>query len=239
MDVQSIVKEVRQRLEAAANPERREYEKGYFPTSMDLLGVAVPDIRVIARGFSKRVKDETAEEVLKLVEAIIADGTMEGRQAAYEILVRHKPALAILKTSDIERLGKGMDNWASVDEFSTKIAGPAWRQGQVTDASIKRWARSKDVWWRRAALASTVALNLKSRGGKGDVPRTLMVCEVLADDHEDMVVKALSWALRQLVDHDRASVEDFLDRHDEELASRVKREVRTKLKTGYKNVKKS
>jgi 3-methyladenine DNA glycosylase AlkD len=87
-------------------------------------------------------------------------------------------------------------------------------------------------------LASTVALNLKSRGGDGDAPRTLMVCEMLANDHEDMVVKALSWALRQLVDHDRAAVEDFLERHDEVLASRVRREVRTKLETGYKNVKK-
>lgn len=66
-----------------------------------------------------------------------------------------------------------------------------------------------------------------------------MVCEMLADDHEDMVVKALSWALRQLTDHDPAAVADFLDRHDAVPASRVKREVRTKLKTGYKNVKKS
>jgi len=30
------------------------------------------------------------------------------------------------------------------------------------------------------------------KGGPGDTPRTLAVCRVLAADHEDMVVKALS-----------------------------------------------
>ena len=35
-------------------------------------------------------------------------------------------------------------------------------------------------------------------GGAGDAARTLAVCELLAAAQEDMVVKALSWALRAL-----------------------------------------
>jgi 3-methyladenine DNA glycosylase AlkD len=50
-----------------------------------------------------------------------------------------------------------------------------------------------------------------------------------------MVVKALSWALRQLVVHDRDAVWSFLKEHDDVLAARVKREVRNKLTTGLKN----
>jgi hypothetical protein len=46
---------------------------------------------------------------------------------------------------------------------------------------------------------STVALNVRSRGGSGDVPRTLAVCRFLVADPDDMAVKALSWALRELV----------------------------------------
>jgi 3-methyladenine DNA glycosylase AlkD len=86
-------------------------------------------------------------------------------------------------------------------------------------------------------LVSTVALNVRSHGGYGDVPRTLAVCRLLADDHEDMVVKALSWALRELVVHDPNAVWAFLDEHEHVLAARVKREVRHKLKTGLKNPK--
>ena len=58
---------------------------------------------------------------------------------------------------------------------------------------------------------------------------------MLAADHEDMVQKALSWALRELVWHDRGAVQHFLDAHDEHLAARVKREVRNKLTSGLKN----
>jgi 3-methyladenine DNA glycosylase AlkD len=50
-----------------------------------------------------------------------------------------------------------------------------------------------------------------------------------------MVVKALSWALRELVQHDPNAVQQFLDGYDDLLAARVKREVRNKLKTGLKN----
>jgi 3-methyladenine DNA glycosylase AlkD len=50
-----------------------------------------------------------------------------------------------------------------------------------------------------------------------------------------MVVKALSWALRELVVHDPAAVEAFLAQHEAVLAARVEREVRNKLETGLKN----
>ena len=52
-----------------------------------------------------------------------------------------------------------------------------------------------------------------------------------------MVTKAMSWALRELVVHDRAAVEAFLAAHDDVLAAHVKREVRSKLTTGRKNVR--
>jgi 3-methyladenine DNA glycosylase AlkD len=109
--------------------------------------------------------------------------------------------------------------------------------GQIADETIHEWARSEDLWWRRAALVSTVALNLRSQGGPGDTHRTLAVCRILVDDHEDMVEKALSWALRALVVHDPQAVSDFLIQYDSCLGARVKREVRNKLKTGLKNPK--
>ena len=50
-----------------------------------------------------------------------------------------------------------------------------------------------------------------------------------------MVTKALSWALRELVVHDRSAVEAFLAAHVDLLAAHVVREVRSKLTTGLKN----
>ena len=84
-------------------------------------------------------------------------------------------------------------------------------------------------------MVSTVALNMRSHGGTGDVERTLVVSRLLLADYDDMVVKAMSWALRELVVHDPGAVQRFLDEHEAVLAARVKREVRNKLTTGLKN----
>ena len=89
--------------------------------------------------------------------------------------------------------------------------------------------------WRRAALVSTVPLNLRAAGGTGDSRRTLNVCRLLVDDRDDMVVKALSWALRALVIWDADAVRSFLDDNGMRLAARVQREVTNKLETGLKN----
>jgi 3-methyladenine DNA glycosylase AlkD len=58
---------------------------------------------------------------------------------------------------------------------------------------------------------------------------------MLVDDHDDMVVKALSWALRELTVHEPGAVRKFLSRNEHVLAATVKREVRNKLETGLKD----
>ena len=78
-------------------------------------------------------------------------------------------------------------------------------------------------------------MNLKSRGGTGDTKRTLMICENVVNDREDMIVKVLSWALRELSKSDKAAVESFMQKYVYDLAGRVRREVYTKLNTGTKN----
>jgi hypothetical protein len=54
------------------------------------------------------------------------------------------------------------------------------------------------------------------------------------DDREDMIVKAVSWAVRILVQWDPGGVRAFMDRYGDRLAPRVRREVRHKLATGVK-----
>ncbi len=94
------------------------------------------------------------------------------RFIASELILSHPEALASLRAADLRRLGKGMASWSDVDIFGCYLSGPAWRERQVPDSLIRGWARSRDHWWRRAALVSTVPLNVKARGGSGDTPRT-------------------------------------------------------------------
>jgi 3-methyladenine DNA glycosylase AlkD len=226
-----------QPTDPAHPPERlRDVDPVALATEIDrrirtLAAQTTQPIRAVRRAYSKQLRAMPGEVVVALALALVD----RQRWVAYELLYHHPGGLACLGVEDVERLGRGMQDWGSVDAFGCYISGPAWQQAMLPDAVIHRWAASPDRWWRRAALVSTVPLNLRSRGGTGDTDRTLDVCLRLAADRDDMVVKGLSWALRQLVAWDPEAVQRFLEAHDEVLAPRVRREVRNKLETGLKS----
>ena len=194
---------------------------------------SVAGLRRLRRAISRELKPHSGQEVLRVVEQLIESGS--ARWFAYELAHHHPGAMSQLSSAALERLAKGLADWGSVDPFALYLLGPAYRTGQITSAQLARWARSRDRWRRRAALVASVALNNKTRGGVGDAARTLAICDRLLDDRDDMVVKALSWALRELATKTPADVESYLKQHEQRLAARVLREVRSKLATGLKN----
>ena len=221
-------------LRKEAIPERQEYTSTYFPTEMEILGVPAPALRKVVRRLHLELREESPRRVVEMALSLKELGIHECRQVAYELLDRRKDARSLLGIRKVRALGRGNDNWASVDGFSVFVSGPVWREGRIPDGEVLAWAASRDRWWRRTALVSTVPLNMRSRGGTGDTTRTLRVCQALANDRDPMVAKALSWALRALVGVDRKAVERYLEVNDADLPSLVKREVRTKLQTGRK-----
>jgi 3-methyladenine DNA glycosylase AlkD len=190
-------------------------------------------LRARRKVLSRELVNDGRAEVLALAGALI--NSQIPRFVAYEIVLNHRPTMEALTQAEIEKLGEGMRQWGDIDAFACFVAGPAWRAGRVSGVTVQRWARSPDWCWRRAALVSTVPLNCKARGGQGDTRRTLEVCGILVGDRHDLVVKALSWALRELTKRDPESVSSFLSEHADTLAPRVRREVISKLTTGIKN----
>lgn len=194
-------------------------------------------LRAVRKDVSKEVESASARAVIALAAEIIEEAPGPGAYAvASELIYYHATALSRIRARDLQRLGKDMQGWGEVDAIGG-LAGLAWREGQVSDDVIHKWARSPNRWWRRAALVSTVPLNVKSLGGLGDARRTLAVCGLLLDDRDDLVVKAMSWALRALAVREPRVVSDFVDSREEVLAARVVREVRNKLRTGRKSGK--
>jgi len=194
----------------------------------------VADWRTLRRRWSRALRSEPGTRVVRIARRLDRKAPWS-RLTAYELIASHPSAVQALTSADVLALGRGLADWGSVDAFACYIAGPAWREGRLPTRQIEAWLRSPNRWHRRTAVVCTVALNVRARGGRGDVARTLAVCRRVAADRDDMVVKALSWALRSLIEWDANAVAAFLEEHESELASRVKREVRTKLRTGRKS----
>lgn len=222
-------------LEFVADPDRREASKTMFPTSMKYLGARTPDMRELLKEWWIKIKNWPPEKLIHFAKELVETRIFECNQVAYELLSKNKNALRLLKLKDLEELGKNMDNWATTDTFSVMIAGWAWREKQITDSDVLNWLENGNLWWKRTAIVSTVALNLRSRGGTGDSIRTLMICEKVIHSRENLIVKALSWALRELSKSDKPAVEKFMEKYDSQIAGLARREIYTKLETGRKN----
>jgi 3-methyladenine DNA glycosylase AlkD len=219
MNISAIVEEIEKRIEGM--PVR-----------------SAPVLRALRREYSQRIKALAARDVVKIAAALIARRRVP-RFIGDELIASRPDALATLDLAQLERLGSGISSWDQVDCFACYLSGPAWREGYIEDKAIVQWARSPDRWWRRAALVSTVPLNVKARGGRGDALRTLRICTLLVDDRDEMVVKAFSWALRALAERDSNAVRQFVKENEARLPALVRREVRHKLAIGRKNPRSS
>jgi 3-methyladenine DNA glycosylase AlkD len=190
-------------------------------------------MRALRREYSGLLAAKDAAFVIQLAMSLLGQSDGLCRIVAYELISHHRAARESLTPKHVVALGRGLNSWSSVDGFACHLSGPAWRDGQIPDDLVLSWTKSPDRWWRRAALVSTVALS--RRGEDADVRRVIKICRTLSSDPDDMVVKAMSWALRELGKKNPRSAREFLVTHKETLAARVLREVENKLSTGLKN----
>jgi hypothetical protein len=178
-----------------------------------------PSIRQVRQRYSRALRAESSGSVYRFVCALLDGGGWPERVVAWEVLASHPAAFETLNDKEIDRMAEGLADWGSVDLFGVTVLGQAWREGLVSDGKIHSLTQSSDRWRRRLALVATVPLNSKARGGKGDTRRTLQICRNLMDDRDDMVVKAMSWALRELAKRDPEIVKDFIELDEERIAS--------------------
>jgi len=227
--------DVQAALQALSSGVHQKKMKGYFTTSQALLGVNNPGIRLVVKECRQSVNFRDSRQWISLAAELVNMGIFECQITGFELLAGNRKVLSEMTDAEARKLMVNLDNWASVDHFSVGIHGVLWRDGAIPGARIRELLASENVWERRVAVVSTVSLNMRSRGGRGDALRTLQVCREVVDERHPMIRKALSWALRSLIYWDAAAVESFLDEHQKQLSKQVLREVRHKLDHGTKN----
>ena len=234
-NIDSVVGEVMEALADLSSEKRKEQIRYFAPGSQELVGVSNPDMKEVIKALREKYNTWDNSQWIVLCKELVKRDIFECQVIAYELIGRNKKLLNALSYKDLMDLWRNLDNWASVDHYTVGIFGVLWGKGVVNDQHIEKLLTSDNFWDRRVAVVSTVALNLKSRGGTGDTPRTISVWEKVVDDREDLIRKALSWALRELSKRDPQAVRDFLDKYQNRLAGLVIREVNHKLDFGTKN----
>jgi hypothetical protein len=129
----------------------------------------------LRRELSKQVAGEEPEVIIVAARQLLELSGVPGvKMIAFALVGNHAAALREIDGPKLQRLGKGLASWGDVDMFGCLLAGPAWRSGSITDDVVRRWARSSDRWWRRAARLEEPAhekAEAKHRGADSVAPR--------------------------------------------------------------------
>ncbi len=99
-----------------------------------------------------------------------------------------------------------INNWDLVDRASYDVIG-AYLLDKPRDV-LYTLARSANIWERRTAIVSTYAF-IKT----GDVDDTFRIAEILINDPEELINKAVGSWIREAGKRDEARLRAFLDRH--------------------------
>jgi len=204
-------------LRALRKPTRAHDMQRFFKTAPGeygegdiFLGLTVPQVRVIAKGFRGLELSE--------IEKLTASQFHEIRLCGLIILTNQFKATAELKTKKSifdfymkqMKLGR-VNNWDLVDVTAPTI-GEYLLEVKDPFPVLLKLAKSKSLWERRLAVLFTFAFVRV-----GDFAPTMEISERLLGDSHDLIHKAVGWLLREVGKRDPFLLRSFLDAHIHEM----------------------
>lgn len=114
--------------------------------------------------------------------------------AVVELLVMGGDELEAGDVPMLERLLRESRTWALVDPLAANVVGRL-DEGVGIGPDLERWATDPDFWMRRSALLVHL---MRLRSGVGNTDRFLRFADVMLDESEFFIRKAIGWGLREL-----------------------------------------
>ncbi|MFA5014389.1 MAG: DNA alkylation repair protein [Actinomycetota bacterium] len=188
-----IIESIRQELKRNIDPKSKEIGKYFFKEKVKLYGVKTAVVGKIGKEYFKAIKDKKKPEIFILCEKLWQSGYLEESGIAcnwsYYIHKDYKP-------EDFKVFEKWVNyyvsNWASCDVLCNHTIGNFIEMYPEYLSNLKKWAKSKNRWVRRA---SAVSLIIPARQGEF-LKDIFEIADILLLDQDDLVQKGYGWMLK-------------------------------------------
>lgn len=198
-------------LRILQSPQELQKIRAYFKSGVgeygegdEFIGVRMGSVFDLAREF--------IEMPLSEIEKLLESPIHEARTGAVSILdfqARSKKFSPAQKKALFElyiRRHDRINNWDLVDRAAPHVIG-----GYLSDKPrdiLYKLAKSENMWERRTAIVSTWFFIRK-----GDVDDTFKIAEILIDDEQDLINKAVGGWIREAGKKDSERLLRFLDKY--------------------------
>lgn len=201
--------EISARFRKLANPKDAANLQRFFKTGPGeygegdrFLGVRVPVIRQTA----KQHRGTSITQCLRLLRSPFHEERLLALFLLIDAFSRGDEAVKKNVYSLYMANTRFINNWDLVDLSAHHIVGARLRER--SRAPLLKLARSKDLWERRIAILATFHYI-----NRNDFDDALRIAEILRDDDEDLIHKAVGWMLREVGKRDQRVEEAFLKEH--------------------------
>jgi len=150
----------------------------------------------------------SVDDAMAFADALIEDRHLEVKGVGIEVVARfHRDFTPrLLPRWKGWLAGNHSANWATTDSICGALIGPLLLKHPTHCDNLRAWARHRNMWVRRAAI---VGLIHRARRGES-LDAVYDIARRLHGDREDLIQKAVGWALREAGKTDMARLERYL-----------------------------
>lgn len=174
-------------------------------------GLLTPVLRNLLKQYKKDIQALNCKDALSLAQRFFSSYIEEQVLAGNYVLQLKIDCLTPVKFSYLDKALDHFHSWSQVDDFCVeggKVLQPLLlKYPKETLALLKKWNGSNNMWKRRAS----VVVFTRKVGESGKFTKEgLELCENLIWDKEDLVQKAVGWALKDMMRGNKQRVLDYV-----------------------------
>lgn len=202
-------------------------DKGQYGEGDLFLGIRVPVLRKISKIYWNKINLKDCEKLLKnkyheirllslFILIIKYEKNLNDRKEIYNLYLRNT---------------KYINNWDLVDLSSPNIVGKYIYENEIDRSILYKLIKSNNLWNIRIAILSTFFFIRKE-----DYKDIIIMSEMLLNNKEDLIHKALGWMLREVGKRDLNILYLFLDKYCKVMPRTMLRYSIEKLEYSKKTV---
>lgn len=223
-DPEAFTRTLTEGLEQLSDEAYAIEQERVAPGSGAVIGTRWPLVHAVERALRRPLKESSSSSALWLAQRLATSEFREVRLFSLPCLERSLPDDPERSWQLMRRLGRGAQDWISVDTLASVYA-----HGILLEpfrwAELEQLVYSKQAMERRLVGATLARMPYEvergfERSRALESGRAMELVSTLMGDADDQVQKALSWALREWSRVDRVAVERLLDR-ETTLAART------------------
>lgn len=206
-ELENLKKDIRKYKDAECAKLLQRYFKtgpGEYGEGDIFLGLKVGQVKNVAKKYQN--------VSLSIVEKLLTSKIHEQRTVAIFILIHQFEKADLKEKNKIYKFYlkniSGINNWDLVDISCHKIIGKYLDISGSSRDILYKFAKSSNFWKRRISIITTFQF-IRNQ----DFKDALKIAEILLNDKEDLIHKAVGWVLRAIGDKNFAVEEKFLKKH--------------------------